>query len=217
MSKFNPDELIAGIQTAETTVTIFTRADVAGKLRVVEEDLALFPEDENGEQTLTEGAEKAELLEKREEYEAILRESAIELTLRAVESDEVDRLTKEARKAASDKADAAAKDAAGYAREACRRAEVGDKNEIRDAVRQAASQASEAVLNEEVGYFVLAAAIVDEDDRSQIFTPDQVRALAEKIGGAQLRTVQNAFYDLNSTDPLTLVPKYKKPGPSDEA
>ena len=35
MTKFNPDEFLAGIRTAETTVTIFPRADIAGKLLAV--------------------------------------------------------------------------------------------------------------------------------------------------------------------------------------
>ncbi|ASZ73340.1 tail assembly chaperone [Brevibacterium phage LuckyBarnes] len=215
-TKFNPDEFIAGIQTAETTVTVFMRADISGKLQALEKDLALFPEDENGEADLTAGAEKAELLAKRDEYEQILRESARELTLRAVDNDEVDRLTKEARKAASEKADQAAKDAAGYAREECRRAEVGDPKEIKEVVRRAASQASNAVLNSESGYYVLAAAIVD-DEGQPIFTPDQAREAFEKLGAPQMATVQDAFYDLTSTDPASFVPKYKKPGRTDEA
>lgn len=215
-TKFNPDEFIAGIQTAETTVTVFMRADIAGKLQAVENDLALFPDDENGEASLTEGAEKAKLQAKRDEYEQILRESARELTLRAVDNDEVDRLTKASRKAASEKADQAAKDAAAYAREECRRAEIGDPKEIKEIVRRMASQASNAVLNSEAGYYVLAAAIVDDDGQA-IFAPDQAREAFEKLGAPQMATVQNAFYDLTSTDPASFVPKYRKPGHTDEA
>ena len=161
MTKFNPDEFLAGIRTAETTVTISPRADIAGKLLAVEADLELFPTEEEEEATLDAGSEKADLIAKRDEYQDILRQTAVDFTLRAVDDDRVDELTKIARRSCQEEADQAAKDAAGYAREECRRAEVGDKNEIRDAVRRATSSASNAVVNRAVGYHVLAEAIVD--------------------------------------------------------
>lgn len=210
--KFNPDEFLAGIRTAETTVTIFPRADIAGKLMALEADLALFPEDPEGEMSLTDGGERAELEAKKEEYESILRESAVEFTLRAVDDDRVDELTKIARKACTEEADAAAKEAAGYAREECRRAEVGDKNEIRDAVRRAASSASSAVTTREIGYHVLAEAIVDDETGAPYFTVPQVRVFADKIGAKQLQNLREAFYDMTSNDPASFVPKSRKPG-----
>lgn len=216
MTKFNPDEFLAGIRTAETTVTIFPRADIAGKLLAVEADLEMFPAEEEEEATLDAGSEKAELIAKRDEYQDILRESAQEFTLRAVDDDRVDELTKIARKSCQEEADQAAKDAAGYAREECRRAEVGDKNEIRDAVRRAASSASNAVVNRAVGYYVLAEAIVDEETGAPVFTVEQVKQFAGKIGARQLQNLREAFYDMSSSDPGDFVPKSKKPGATEE-
>lgn len=216
MTKFNPDEFLAGIRTAETTVTIFPRADIAGKLLAVEADLEMFPAEEEEEATLDAGSEKAELIAKRDEYQDILRESAQEFTLRAVDDDRVDELTKIARKSCQEEADQAAKDAAGYAREECRRAEVGDKNEIRDAVRRAASSASNAVVNRAVGYHVLAEAIVDEETGAPVFTVEQVKQFAGKIGARQLQNLREAFYDMSSSDPGDFVPKSKKPGATEE-
>ena len=207
MTKFNPDEFLAGIRTAETTVTIFPRADIAGKLLAVEADLEMFPDEEEEEATLDAGSEKAELIAKRDEYQDILRESAQEFTLRAVDDDRVDELTKIARKSCQEEADQAAKDAAGYAREECRRAEVGDKNEIRDAVRRAASSASNAVVNRAVGYHVLAEAIVDEETGAPVFTVEQVKQFAGKIGARQLQNLREAFYDMSSSDPGGVGPK----------
>lgn len=216
MTKFNPDEFLAGIRTAETTVTVFPRADIAGKLLAVEADLEMFPDEEEEEATLDAGSEKAELIAKRDEYQDILRESAQEFTLRAVDDDRVDELTKIARKSCQEEADQAAKDAAGYAREECRRAEVGDKNEIRDAVRRAASSASNAVVNRAVGYHVLAEAIVDEETGAPVFTVEQVKQFAGKIGARQLQNLREAFYDMSSSDPGDFVPKSKKPGATEE-
>ena len=216
MTKFNPDEFLAGIRTAETTVTIFPRADIAGKLLAVEADLEMFPAEEEEEATLDAGSEKAELIAKRDEYQDILRESAQEFTLRAVDDDRVDELTKIARKSCQEEADQAAKDAAGYAREECRRAEVGDKNEIRDAVRRAASSASNAVVNRAVGYHVLAEAIVDEETGAPVFTVEQIKEFAGKIGARQLQNLREAFYDMSSSDPGDFVPKSKKPGATEE-
>lgn len=216
MTKFNPDEFLAGIRTAETTVTIFPRADIAGKLLAVEADLETFPAEEEEEATLDAGSEKAELIAKRDEYQDILRESAQEFTLRAVDDDRVDELTKIARKSCQEEADQASKDAAGYAREECRRAEVGDKNEIRDAVRRAASSASNAVVNRAVGYHVLAEAIVDEETGAPVFTVEQVKQFAGKIGARQLQNLREAFYDMSSSDPGDFVPKSKKPGATEE-
>lgn len=210
--KFNPDEFLAGIRTAETTVTIFPRADIAGKLMALEADLALFPEEMEEEMSLTDGGERAELLEKKAEYEAILRDSAEDFTLRAVDDDRVDELTKIARKACSDEADAASKEAAGYAREECRRAEIGDKNDIRDAVRRAASTASNAITTREIGYHVLAEAIVDDETGAPYFNVAQVRVFADKIGAKQLQNLREAFYDMTSNDPGSFVPKSRKPG-----
>ena len=216
MTKFNPDEFLAGIRTAETTVTIFPRADIAGKLLAVEADLEMFPAEEEEEATLDAGSEKAELIAKRDEYQDILRESAQEFTLRAVDDDRVDELTKIARRSCQEEADQAAKDAAGYAREECRRAEVGDKNEIRDAVRRAASSASNAVVNRAVGYHVLAEAIVDEETGAPVFTVEQIKEFAGKIGARQLQNLREAFYDMSSSDPGDFVPKSKKPGATEE-
>ena len=216
MTKFNPDEFLANIRPAETTVTIFPRADIAGKLLAVEADLELFPVEDDEEATLESGSEKAELLAKRDEYQDILRESAQELTIRVVTDDRANELTKIARKACTEEADAAAKEAAGYAREECRRAEVGDKNEIRDAVRRAASTASNAVVNQETGYHIMAEAIVDEDTGAPIFTVEQVRSFAEKIGAKQMQNIREAFYDLTASDPGSFVPKSKKPGATEE-
>ncbi len=213
-TQFDPDAFIAGIRTAQTKVTIFQRADLAGELQAVEADLALFTDD-GEEQDLTAGAEKAELLEKQAELQAELENSAVEFIVRAIDPEEVEELAKAARKACAEKADQAAKEAAGYAREECRRAEIGDKNDIREAVRRAASNASSAIIQDETGHYVLSAAIVNEDG-AQVFTPDQMRKVSNKIGEPQVKNLRDAFYDLTSTDPGSFVPKSLKPGPRAE-
>ncbi len=214
MTDFNPDEFIAGIRTAQTKVTIFQRADLAGELIAVEEDLATFT-DEDGEQDLTAGAEKAELLEKQERLLSELEGSAVEFTVQALDSDAIDAIAKEARKECRERADQAAKDAAGYAREECRRAEVTDPKEIKEAVRRAASQASNSIVQYEAGLHTMVHSIVS-DTGQPVFTLEQMRKVVDKIGAPQVEKLQNAFYDLTSTDPGSFIPKSSKPGRTDE-
>lgn len=214
-TKFDPDQFIAGIRTAQAPVTIFQAADVAGRLKAVEDDLALFTSDDSGEQSLDAGAEKAELVQKRDRLQAELQDSAVEFIVQALEQDKIEEISKEARKAAKERADQASKDAAGYAREECKRSEVSDPKEIKDAVRRAASNASGAILQKEAGIHILSHAIVtDTGDRA--FTPKQMRVVAEKLGQPQMEKLYAAFYDLTSTDPGSFIPKSSKPGRTDE-
>lgn len=213
-TKFNPDQFIAGIRTAQQPVTIFQAADVAGRLKAVEDDLALFA-DSGEEQTLDAGAEKSELLEKQARLQAELQDSAVEFIVQALEQDKIEEISKEARQAAKERADQASKDAAGYAREECKRSEVSDPKEIKEAVRRAASNASGAILQKEAGIHILSHAIVtDTGDRA--FTPKQMRVVAEKLGQPQMDKLYAAFYDLTSTDPGSFIPKSLKPGRTDE-
>lgn len=214
---FNPDEFIAGIRTAQTKVTVFQRADIAGELIAVEEDLALFPNDENGgEQDLAAGAEKAELLEKQERLQAELQGSAVEFTIQALDQERVDEIAQEARAACKDRADAAAKRAAGYAREECKRAEVTDAKEIKDAIKRATSNASNAIVTHEAGVHTLAAVIVGDTGQS-VFNIEQMRQFVDKIGAPQVRKLQKAFYELSSNEPGDYLPKSSRPGRTDEA
>lgn len=211
---FNPDDFIAGIRTAQTPVTIFQAADAAGRLKAVEEDLALLGDPEE-EQALDAGAERAELIEKRDGLQAELQDSAVEFIVQALEQEKIESITKDARAAAKDRADQAAKDAAGYAREECKRAEVGDPKEIKDAVRRASSAASEAILRKEAGIHIISHAVVT-DTGERAFTPDQMRVVSEKLGEPQMEKLYSAFYELTSTDPGELIPKSRKPGPKAE-
>ncbi|KZE19168.1 hypothetical protein [Brevibacterium casei] len=215
MTDFNPDEFIAGIRTAQTKVTIFKRADLAGELIAVEEDLAAFGEDENGgEQDLAAGAEKAELIEKQERLQAELEDSAVEFIVQALEQDKIEEISKEARAAARERADKAAKEAAGYAREECKRGEVTDPKEIKEAVRRAAANASGAILQREAGIYLMSYAVVS-DTGERVFTPEQMRQASEKLGAPQMNKLQGAFYDLTSTDPGSFIPKSSKHGKTD--
>lgn len=208
---FNPDDFLAGIRTAQTKVTIFQRADLAGELIAVEEDLAAFETSDDAEQDMTAGAERAELVEKQERLQAELQDSAVEFIVQALDQETIDRLAKEARKACEERADQAAKDAGGYARQECKRAEIGDPKEIKEAVRRAASNASGAVIQQETGLHILTAAVVDETG-APVFTLDQMRVAMDKLGAPQVQKLQGAFYDLTSTDPGSFVPKSLKPG-----
>ena len=211
---FNPDDFIAGIRTAETPVTIVQGADIAGRLRAIEKNLELLGDAEE-EQPLSAGAERAELLEQQSKLQAELEDTAVEFIVRAIEQDRIEEISKEARGAARERADKAAKEAAGYAREECKRAEVGDSKEIKDAIRRAASTASNAILSKEAGIHILSHAIVtDTGDRA--FTPDQMRVVAEKIGEKQMDDLYRAFYDLTSTNPADFIPKSQKPGRTEE-
>lgn len=211
-TQFDPDQFIAGIRTAQTKVTIFQRADLAGELIAIEEDLTAFDSsDDDDERDLTAGAEKAELIEKRDQLQAELEDSAVEFVVQALEQDHIEEISREARKAAADRADQAAKEAAGYAREECRRSEISDGKEIREQVRRATSSASSAVLQREAGIHIMSHAIVT-DTGERAFTPDQMRMAAEKLGQPQMQKLQAAFYDLTSTDPGSFVPKSQKPG-----
>lgn len=215
-SSFDPDEFLAGIRTAQTKATVFKRADLAGELIAVEEQLALFPESEETEQDMTAGAEKAELLEKQERLQAELEDSAVEFTIQALDQERVDEMAQEARAACKDRADAAAKRAAGYAREECKRAEVTDPKEIKEAIKRATSQASNAIVTHEAGVHTLAAVIVSDTGQS-VFTVEQMRQFVDKIGAPQVRKLQKAFYDLSSNDPGDYLPKSLRPGRTDEA
>lgn len=212
MTQFDPDQFIAGIRTAQTKVTIFQRADLAGELIAIEEDLTAFESSDNDDENdLTAGAEKAELIERRDKLQAELEDSAVEFIVQALEQDRIEEIGKEARKAAADRADQAAKDAAGYAREECKRSEVSDPKEIKEAVRRATSNASNAVLQREAGIHIMSHAVVT-DTGERAFTPEQMRLAAEKLGQPQMQKLQSAFYDLTSTDPGSFVPKSQKPG-----
>lgn len=211
---FNPDDFIAGIRTAQTKVTIFQRADLAGELIAVEEDLAAFVDDD-GEQDMTAGAERAELVEKQERLQAELEESGVEFVVQALDQEAIDSLAKAARKACQERADEAAKEAAGYAREECKRSEIADGKEIKEAVRRAATSASAAIIQHETGLHILAAAVVS-DTGQPVFTIDQMRVAAEKLGAPQVNKLRGAFYDLTSTDPGSFVPKSLKPGRTSE-
>lgn len=213
---FNPDDFIAGIRTAQKKVTIFQAADLAGELSSVEEDLELLESQNEGEERdLSAGAEKAELIEKRDRLQAELEDSAVEFIVQALAQEQVEKIGREARKAAAERADQAAKEAAGYAREECKRSEVTDPKEIKEAVRRAASSASNAILSKEAGLHIISNAIVtDTGDRA--FTPDQMRVVSEKLGEPQMNKLYGAFYDLTSTDPGSFVPKSQKPGPRAE-
>lgn len=208
---FNPDEFLAGIRTAQTKVTVFKRADLAGELQAVEEDLARFPDEPEGEQDMTAGAEKAELIEKQERLQAELEDSAVEFTIQALDAERVDEIAQEARAACKDRADAAAKRAASYAREECKRAEVSDPKEIKEAVRRATSNASNAIVTHEAGVHTLAAVIVG-DTGEPVFTIEQMRVFVDKVGAPQVRTLQKAFYELSSNEPGDYLPKSLKPG-----
>ena len=215
-ASFNPDDFIAGIRTAQTKVTIFQRADLAGKLQAVESDLeALDSAMSDEEQDMTAGAERAELVEQQEQLQAELAESAVDFIVQAIDQDTIDRLAKEARKACQERADEAAKDAAVIAREECKRAEVGDPKEIKEAVRRAASNASGAVIQHETGLHILTHAVVS-GTREPVFTVEQMRVVSEKLGSTQMEKIQGAFYDLTSTDPGSFVPKSLKPGRKSE-
>lgn len=211
---FNPDDFIAGIRTAQTKVTIFQRADLAGELIAVEEDLAAFVDDD-GEQDMTAGAERAELVEKQERLQAELEESGVEFIVQALDQEKIDELAKTARKACQERADEAAKEAAGYAREECKRSEIGDGKEIKEAVRRAATSASAAIIQHETGLHILTAAVVS-DTGNPVFTIDQMRVAAEKLGAPQINKLRGAFYDLTSTDPGSFVPKSLRPGRTSE-
>lgn len=212
---FNPDEFLAGIRTAQTTVTVFKRADLAGELNAVEEDLALFPDTDGVEQDMTAGAEKAELLEKQERLQAELQDSAEEFIVQALDQEQVDEIAEKARAACKDRADAAAKRAAGYAREECKRAEVTDAKEIKEAVKRATSQASNSIVTHEAGVHTLAAVIVS-DTGQPVFTIEQMRQVVDKIGAPQVRKLQKAFYELSSNEPGAYLPKSSRPGRTDE-
>lgn len=214
MSDFNPDEFIAGLRTAKTTVTIFQATDVAGELLSVEEDLKLLPEP-GEEQSLDAGAERAELLEKQERLRAELQDSAVDFTIRAMSQSRVDELAKIARKACKDRADQASKDAAEYAREECKRAEITDSKDIKEHVKNAASNASSRVIQNEAGAQLLSRAIVNDTD-NPVFTVEQMREVVEQIGAQQVEKLQAAFYKLTNIDPAALVPKSSKPGSTDE-
>ena len=84
---FNPDDFLAGIRTAQTKVTIFQRADLAGELIAVEEDLAAFETNDETEQDMTAGAERAELVEKQERLQAELQDSAVEFIVHALDQE----------------------------------------------------------------------------------------------------------------------------------
>lgn len=208
--EFNPDEFISGIRTARTTVPIFKRSDLAGELIAVDGELDLLGEPAKEEDGAT-AAERTKLREKRDQLQKELSDSAVHFTLQAVGRDRLSELTKEARKSCKQEADQAAKNAAKWAREECVRSEVTDSEEVKEYVKQATSEASSSVVQEEIGAYILSEAIVN-DMGGKIFSVDQMRTLGQKIGLTQIRKLQDTLWDLSRVDPAAFVPKSWAPG-----
>lgn len=207
------DALIAGFQRATTTVTLFQRPDLAAEIDKIEKHLTILRgehQTEDGKQadsTLGDQSDITELEEQRDLLTEKLADSAFEITIQALETSEVDKITEKARDTAEPKADEAAKKAREWAKRQAAREGVTDPKEIDDLQREAAADVSRNIVQHEIGVYILAESVT-----SPQLTVEQARQLADRMGNAQMQKVQRAFYELTSRDPQATLPKSWTPG-----
>lgn len=207
------DALIAGFQRATTTVTLFQRPDLAAQIDKLEKHLTILRGEqtaEDGKQadaTLGEQSDITELEEQRDLLTEKLADSAFEITIQALETSEVDKITEKARDTAEPKADEAAKKAREWAKRQAAREGVTDPKEIDDLQREAAADVSRSIVQHEIGVYILAESVTKPQ-----LTVEQARQLADRMGNAQMQKVQRAFYELTSRDPQATLPKSWTPG-----
>ena len=207
------DALIAGFQRATTTVTLFQRPDLAAQIDKLEKHLTILRGEqatEDGQQadsTLGDQSDITELEEQRDLLTEKLADSAFEITIQALETSEVDKITEKARDTAEPKADEAAKKAREWAKRQAAREGVTDPKEIDDLQREAAADVSRNIVQHEIGVYILAESVTKPQ-----LTVEQARQLADRMGNAQMQKVQRAFYELTSRDPQATLPKSWTPG-----
>ena len=207
------DALIAGFQRATTTVTLFQRPDLAAQIDKIEKHLTILRGEqttEDGQQadtTLGDQSDITELEEQRDLLTEKLADSAFEITIQALETSEVDKITEKARDTAEPKADEAAKKAREWAKRQAAREGVTDPKEIDDLQREAAADVSRNIVQHEIGVYILAESVTKPQ-----LTVEQARQLADRMGNAQMQKVQRAFYELTSRDPQATLPKSWTPG-----
>ena len=207
------DALIAGFQRATTTVTLFQRPDLAAQIDKIEKHLTILrgeQQTEDGKQadtTLGDQSDITELEEQRDLLTEKLADSAFEITIQALETSEVDKITEKARDTAEPKADEAAKKAREWAKRQAAREGVTDPKEIDDLQREAAADVSRNIVQHEIGVYILAESVTKPQ-----LTVEQARQLADRMGNAQMQKVQRAFYELTSRDPQATLPKSWTPG-----
>ena len=207
------DALIAGFQRATTTVTLFQRPDLAAQIDKIEKHLTILRGEqatEDGKQadtTLGDQSDITELEEQRDLLTEKLADSAFEITIQALETSEVDKITEKARDTAEPKADEAAKKAREWAKRQAAREGVTDPKEIDDLQREAAADVSRNIVQHEIGVYILAESVTKPQ-----LTVEQARQLADRMGNAQMQKVQRAFYELTSRDPQATLPKSWTPG-----
>lgn len=207
------DALIAGFQRATTTVTLFQRPDLAAQIDKLEKHLTILrgeQQTEDGKQadsTLGDQSDITELEEQRDLLTEKLADSAFEITIQALETSEVDKITEKARDTAEPKADEAAKKAREWAKRQAAREGVTDPKEIDDLQREAAADVSRNIVQHEIGVYILAESVTKPQ-----LTVEQARQLADRMGNAQMQKVQRAFYELTSRDPQATLPKSWTPG-----
>ena len=207
------DALIAGFQRATTTVTLFQRPDLAAQIDKIEKHLTILrgeqqtEDSKQADSTLGDQSDITELEEQRDLLTEKLADSAFEITIQALETSEVDKITEKARDTAEPKADEAAKKAREWAKRQAAREGVTDPKEIDDLQREAAADVSRNIVQHEIGVYILAESVTKPQ-----LTVEQARQLADRMGNAQMQKVQRAFYELTSRDPQATLPKSWTPG-----
>lgn len=208
MTDFNPDDYILGLGAPVEYVTIFESPQLAGELNRIRNQVELL-RDDTGEESIGGDSEIASL---EEEYEAVyerLAESKKVYQVKGLTSEEVDELSKVAREACKEEADAQATVGRKWGKEQAVREGVKDTREINELVRKHAREMSAAVIQREIGYHTLAKALVEPQ-----LTVEEVKGLYDKIGEKQIHRLMEAFYTASSEDPGSL-PKSLRRGRKD--
>lgn len=204
--EFNPDITTLGRGPIQY-VTIFEKPELLGRLNHIEQQVEAIREYEV-EPSL--GDSEASTLE--DEYERIYQEmddSKREYQVRGMTPDQVEKVAQKAREACKKKADEEAAIARKWGKEQAEREGVTDPSEVSDIVRRHGREAAAAVIQQEIGFYTLQAALVEP--RLDL---DEVRELADKIGQVQVQKLLEAFYTAASRDPAT-VPKSLRRGKKD--
>lgn len=208
-TNFDPDAYALGLGRPIEYVPIFEKPALTGRLNQLRRQADAIREQEP-EQSLA----NPEVTALEDEYERVYKEladSKRDYQVQGFSSDEVEKLAQEARKACKEKADEAAATARGWGKEQAQREGVTDPHEVNELVRRHAREAASAVINQEIGFHTLAAALVEP--RMDV---DEVRALPEKIGQLQFNKLMEAFYTATADDPGSLPKSLRRGKPEVE-
>lgn len=206
---FDLEAWLNGANRTERAVTVYGRGDLLADIDMLEKErrtVAAIPAEDR---SMGDGGSQIQA-----RIDALMIEldaSKLELRVTFLDDDERNAIQDLVKAEYKAEADAAAKKAAVEARESCRRSEITAVNDINQVVRRMTAQAANAVIEREIGFHAIAAAVIHSP-----MSVEHVRKLYKKIGDSQLELIRQAFTRASVEAPEVQVPKSLAPSPSDD-